>query len=50
MITVTTPKNIPISFQVITFFNKVASGKDRPTTAIIKASAVPIDMPFVTKT
>ncbi len=50
IIMVTVPKNIPISFHVITFFSKVASGKDSPTTAIIKASAVPIDIPFATKT
>lgn len=41
---------MPINFHDITFFNNVASGKDKPTTAIIKAMAVPIETPFVTKT
>lgn len=44
------PKNIPINRQVITFFNSVASGNDSPTTAIIKASAVPMGIPLATKT
>ena len=48
--TVTTEKNIPTSFQVITFLSNVASGMDRPTTPIIKAMAVPIGMPFATNT
>ncbi len=47
---VITPKNIPISFHVITFFNNVASGNERPTTAIMNASAVPTGIPFATKT
>ena len=33
----TVPKNIAISRHVITFFSKVASGSERPTTAIMKA-------------
>lgn len=44
------PKKIPIKRHVITFFNKVASGSDNPTTAIIKASAVPTGIPLATKT
>ena len=44
------PKKIPINFQVITFFNNVASGNDKPTTAIMKAIAVPIGIPFATNT
>ncbi len=47
---VMTPKKIPISRQVITFFSSVASGSDSPTTAIIKAMAVPMGMPLATKT
>lgn len=47
---VTVPKNIPISLHVITFFSRVASGKDRPTTAIMKAIAVPIGIPLATNT
>ena len=47
---VTVPKNMPISFQVITFFSMVASGNDKPTTAIIKAIAVPSGTPLATKT
>ena len=39
--TVTTPKKIPINLKVITFFNNIASGNERPTTPIIKAIAVP---------
>ena len=46
----TVPKKIPISFHVITFLSKVASGNDSPTTAIIKAMAVPIGIPFATNT
>ena len=37
----TVPKKIPINLQVITFLSRVASGKDNPTTAIMKAMAVP---------
>ena len=37
---VTVEKKMNISRQVITFLSKVASGSDRPTTAIIKAMAV----------
>ena len=47
---VTTPKKIPISLKVITFFSNMASGNDNPTTAIIKAMAVPKGMPLLTKT
>ncbi len=42
----TTPKKIAISFHVITFLSIVASGMDKPTTAIINAMAVPIGIPF----
>ena len=38
---VTTPKNIPISFIVMTFFNIVASGMESPMTDIMKAMAQP---------
>ena len=34
------------SFSFITFFKMIASGKDRATTAIINARAVPIGTPF----
>ena len=44
------PKNMHRSFQFITFLSSVASGSDRPTTAIMNAIAVPIGMPFATKT
>lgn len=44
------PKKIPIRRHVITFFRRVASGSDSPTTAIIKARAVPIGTPFATNT
>lgn len=44
------PKKIPIKRHVITFFNNVASGSESPTTAIIKASAVPMGIPLATKT
>ena len=47
---VTTPKKIAINFQVITFLSIVASGIESPTTAIIKAMAVPIGIPFCTNT
>ena len=50
MKSVIVPKKIPISFQVITFFSIVASGKERPTTPIINASAVPIGTPLATNT
>ena len=46
----TVPKKMPISFHVITFFSRVASGSDRPTTAIMNAMAVPVGMPLATKT
>ena len=42
----TTPKNIPINRQVITFFNIVASGIESPIITIIKAIAVPRGIPF----
>lgn len=44
------PKKIQISRQVMTFFNNVASGSESPTTAIMKEMAVPIGIPFATKT
>lgn len=44
----TVPKKIAMSRHVITFFNIVASGNESPTTAIIKAMAVPIDTPLAT--
>lgn len=47
---VTVPKNMPINLHVITFLSKVASGSERPTTAIIKDIAVPNGMPFATNT
>ena len=47
---VTVPKNMAISFYVITFFSIVASDSDRPTTAIIKAMAVSRGMPLATNT
>ena len=34
----------------MTFLRSVASGSDNPTTAIMKASAVPIGIPLETKT
>ena len=46
----TVPKKIPINLQVITFLSRVASGKDNPTTAIMKAMAVPKGMPLATNT
>ena len=47
---VTTPKKIAISLKVITFFKSIASGNDKPTTAIIKEIAVPKGIPFATNT
>ena len=47
---VTTPKKIPINFKVITFLRSMASGKESPTTPIIKAMAVPNGMPLATNT
>lgn len=47
---VTTPKKIMSIFVVITFLSKSASGIDKPTTAIEKAIAVPIGIPFCTNT
>ena len=46
----TTPKNITNIFTVMTFFNNIASGNDKPTTAIEKAIAVPNGIPFWTIT
>lgn len=43
---VTAPKKIPMSFQVITFLSIVASGSERPTTAIMNEMAVPRATPF----
>ena len=48
MNSVTVPKKMPMSFQVITFLSIVASGRDRPTTAIINDIAVPSATPFCT--
>ena len=45
MQTTTTPKKMAMSFKVITFFKSIASGKERPTTPIIKAIAVPNGIP-----
>jgi hypothetical protein len=39
-----------MSFILITFLSKVASGMDKPTVAIIKAIAVPRGTPLATKT
>ena len=50
MQTVTTEKKMAINLIVITFFNNIASGKDNPTTPIIKAIAVPKGIPFETNT
>ena len=50
MHSVTTPKNIPINFKVITFLSSIASGRDKPTTPIIKAMAVPKGIPLLTST
>ena len=47
---VTTEKKIAINLMVITFFNNIASGNDKPTTPIIKAMAVPKVIPFDTRT
>ncbi len=44
------PKKMPMRRHFITFFSSVASGKDSPTTAIIKANAVPIGTPLATNT
>ena len=45
---VTIPKNIANNCRLITFFKIKASGREIPTIAIIKASAVPIGTPFAT--
>ena len=47
---VTTPKKIASILTVITFFNNMASGNDRPTTAMEKAITVPIGIPLFTST
>ena len=44
------PKKIPMSRHVMTFFSNVASGNDKPTTAIINAMAVPRGIPLATNT
>ena len=44
------PKKIPMSFLFMTFLSMVASGKDRPTTDIMNAKAVPNATPLATKT
>lgn len=44
------PKKVAINLAVITFLSIVASGKDSPTEAIIKARAVPNGTPLLTKT
>lgn len=44
------PKKIPMSRHVMTFFSNVASGNDKPTTAIMKAMAVPRGIPLATNT
>jgi len=44
------PKKVAISLVVITFLSIVASGKESPTDAIIKARAVPSGTPLLTKT
>jgi len=46
---VTDPKNHAMSLGFITFRSNVASGKESPTTAIEKASAVPSGIPLLTK-
>ena len=46
----TIPKNIPINFKDITLFKIIASGKLKATTAIIKDSAVPNNIPLEVKT
>ena len=43
-------KNIEMRRHVITFFSRVASGRESPTTPIMKAMAVPRGMPFATNT
>ena len=50
MLSVTTPKKMAISLNVITFLSNMASGRDKPTTPIIKAMAVPIGIPLATNT
>ena len=46
----TTPTKTPINCHFRTFFRIIISGKDRPMTDIIKASAVPSVTPFSIKT
>ena len=50
IINATVPKKMPMSRQVITFLSIVASGRDSPTTDIMKARAVPRGMPLATNT
>ena len=50
IINATVQKKIPISRQVITFLSIVASGRERPTTDIMNARAVPKGMPLATNT
>ena len=50
MQSVTTLKKMAISFNVMTFFKSIASGKERPTTPIINAIAVPKGIPLATNT
>ena len=44
------PKKMPMSFMFITFLSMVASGKERPTTDIMNAKAVPNATPLATNT
>lgn len=48
--TVTTPANVRSNLILSTFLRMIISGKDKPITAIIKASAVPKGTPFSIKT
>lgn len=50
MQSVTTLKKMAMSLKVITFLSSIASGKERPTTPIIKAIAVPNGIPLATNT
>lgn len=44
-----TPKKMAMNFHVITFFRSMASGNERPMTAIMKAMAASMATPFCTK-
>ena len=46
----TTPTKTTINCHFNTFFNIIISGKERPTTDIIKAREVPNETPFSIKT